>query len=46
MGDATGRYNSVLLLGGTSDLGIATAQRLVEHGGRIRSDLATRLELL
>lgn len=34
MRDATGRYNSLLVLGGTSDLGLATAAALVAHGTR------------
>ncbi len=34
MRDATGRYNSVLVLGGTSDLGVATASALVTQGTR------------
>lgn len=34
MRDATGRYNSVLVLGGTSDLGLATARALVAAGTR------------
>jgi decaprenylphospho-beta-D-erythro-pentofuranosid-2-ulose 2-reductase len=34
MRDATGRYNSVLVLGGSSDLGVATARALVAQGTR------------
>lgn len=34
MRDATGRFNSVLVLGGTSDLGVATAKALVANGTR------------
>lgn len=34
MRDATGRYDSVLLLGGTSDLGLATVRALIALGTR------------
>lgn len=34
MRDATGRFNSVLVLGGTSDLGVATVRALVANGTR------------
>lgn len=42
MKDALGRIGSVLLLGGTSDIGIAIIRRLVQHKGARRVILAGR----